>query len=359
MLNITKIQKELKKLKVDAFLVSKPENIYYLSNFKGSFGLILATKKIPYLITDSRYIFEAKKVAPAKFTVLKTSKTFNKNIESFLKKRKIKKIGFEADSLTITKLKNIKKLAKVSFKPLLNTVEKHREIKNQEEIGKIQKAQQICDKILKDIRRSFKTGVTENEISWKIKQLAHKYGIDELSFPTIVAFGKNSATPHHQTSDKKLKKGDIILIDMGVKYKNYNSDITRVFFTKRPSKNVEKIYNTVLACQQKAISKLSTRITAKNLEQHVRNFLIKKKLNRNFCHSLGHGVGLEIHENPTVSYSNNQKFKKGHIFTIEPGLYFENSYGIRIEDVVLIDGKKIKILSRSPKDLEKVIIDIK
>jgi Xaa-Pro aminopeptidase len=337
--------------KIDAFAIIKPENVQYLTGFSASNTSVLITKKNNFLLTDSRYYIEAKKTVPKNFTVVQTTKELFKTFHEFLKKFNIKKIGFEADFMTVARLKRLKKYWKVKFVPTSGIIEHLREIKTEAEMKKLTKAENICDKILKEIKNKFKFGITEKEIAWEIEVLTHKFGADGLAFDTIVAFGKNSACPHHKTDNTKLKSGDVILIDMGVKYQNYCSDITRMFFTKPLSEKIKKVYNIVLKAQTEAIKMININSSPKKIITEVINKFKNAGLEKYFTHRLGHGVGLEIHENPSIGIENMGKFKNGWVFTIEPGIYLENEFGIRIEDMLLIYGNKVKVLSKTTKKI--------
>ena len=235
--------------KIMNLLITSEPNIRYLSNFTGSKAIILQTPKHNYFITDARYFDEAKKIIPQDFILEKYKKT---DFEDFwaktLKKHHIKELFFEADHLTYSALKKWKEISRpTKLLPQSGGIEKLRAIKKAEEIALITHSQRINEQIFYSIIKLLKPGIKESEIAWRI----HEIGRD-LSFEPIIAFGKNSGIPHHQSDNTRLKKGDVVLIDMGVKYKGYCSDMTRTLFTKTPTQFEAKIYETVLETQNKA-----------------------------------------------------------------------------------------------------------
>jgi len=215
---------------------------------------------------------------------------------------------------------------------------------------KIRKSCQLADKILFEVIGNLRRGKSEIEVAAEIRKLSRTIA-NGLAFPPIVAFGRNSATPHHSPTERRLKVGDIVKIDLGVKYEGWCSDITRTFFTREPSEFQEKIYNTVLAAQKLGIQKTTIGISGKNLDTVVRDFLTKESFGKNFIHSLGHGVGKKVHQSPKISPKSKAILKIGDVITIEPGLYFKNRFGIRIEDTVLVEKDGIEILTKFPKKL--------
>lgn len=337
--------------KIDALLITQKENIGYLSNFWGSFAYLLISQKSVKLFTDARYLEEAKSLVKDDVKVLDYKK-MSKYLEN-------KKVGFEALNLTVSQLKNIKKLfPNTKFKPTENLIESLRISKDINEITKIKKAAQINDKILEKIKDFIKIGITEKEVQWKIRELAHKYGSDKMAFQSIVNFNKHTAHPHHEPNATKLQKGDLVLIDMGVKFERYCSDITRVFFTKTPTKKEKEIFEIVLKSQEKAIQEVSKTNNCKKIDQAARRHIEQNGYGDFFTHSLGHSVGLNIHESPSLSPLSKSKLQENSVFTIEPGIYLSNKFGIRLEDLFIYKEKKAIQLSRFTKDIEKLILTL-
>jgi Xaa-Pro aminopeptidase len=350
---IPSLQANLKTLGLDALLITKPENVFYLTGFRGSFGQFFLTVKQCYLITDFRYLIRAKKELQSKKNL------FSVEIVEVVEAKKIierhKQIGFEENHLTVSYLKQIKKKYPNSkWRGVAEIIENKRYIKTETEIKKIKKAAAIGDKVMRRLPQIMRLGMTEKDLVWEIKRLIHEYGGDDVSFPPIVAFGKNSAIPHHESGNTKLKTGDMVLFDFGVKYQGYCSDLTRIVFTTPPRDKELKIYNIVLEAQKRALEFIKPGVIIADLDKKARDFIQQNKYAAQFGHALGHGVGIEIHEKPTVNFNNKDKLEEGMVITIEPGIYIEGMGGIRIEDLVVVRKERAEILSQCSK---KVIIN--
>ncbi len=341
----------LNKNQLDGFLISNFFNILYLSNFKTLTenereAYMLITKKNFYLITDLRY--QALENKHIKTLFIKTPKKQLINIfEEIIDKEDLKKIAFEADDLKVNEFqffyKNLSKL-QINFYPYEKIIIKNRSIKDKKEIALIKKSCQITDQCLTDISKIIKKDLTEKEIAFKIECWIKEKGYD-LAFYPIVAIDKNSAIPHYDTREngqEKVKNNSIILIDFGVKYKNYLSDITRIFFYGKPSTDQINVYQKLLSIQEKTISFPQKNFFGRDLDQYCRN-LYDKEFLPPCIHSIGHGIGLEIHEYPKINFISEEIITNNQVFTIEPGVYFENKWGMRIEDTVLYQNKIIPL----------------
>ena len=336
-------------------LLTSPSNIRYLSNFTGSKAVILKLPNKTYFFTDSRYFEEAKKIIPPIFNLQIYKKgEFKDEWQKILKKHRLKEIHFEANHLTYSALKYWRKISRpVKLKPQTGEIEKLRTKKSAQEIRLLKKSQQINEQVFYTVKKHLKTGITEKEIAWKIQETAHKLGCDELAFPPIVAFGKSTSIPHHKTGPGKLKKGDMILIDMGVKYKGMCSDMTRTLFTAKPTSEQEKAYQTVLQAQKNAIRKLKPGITGHKAWQLAAKIIDSEY----FTHGLGHGIGLDIHESPSLAEKSKSKIKEGMVMTVEPGLYLPNKFGIRIEDMGVLRDK-FENFTKAQKELKDCIVEV-
>jgi len=351
-----------------AHLVTGRTNIAYLSNFTGSSGFMLILKNKSYLFTDFRYIERAKNTIKKNLTIIDSTKmwkdpeTLGKNWKKILKKHQIRKIGIDEDHLSVTQFKKFQKISKIKNRKIRffnssGEIEKQREIKSKYEIDLITKSQRINEKTFLLIKKFIQNSaqkqakITELDIAWKIKEFAHDFGADELSFDPIVAFGKHSSMPHHLPDKTLLEKGDLILIDMGMKYKGYCSDMTRIIFTKPPTKKEKEIYNIVLKAQETAIKNIKAGITGEKADNFARNVIKKANYGDFYGHAGGHGIGLDIHESPSLSENYKNKLKENSIITVEPGIYLEGEFGIRIEDMVLITKSGTKNLTKIKKSL--------
>ncbi len=322
-------------------LITHHIHLRYLLGFTGSFGFLFMGRK-NYFFTDFRYEAIAKKLIKSgksriPFEYVKIDSDLKEVIKRYIEKDSI--IEFEADHISVTELKKWKKLLRgYQLKPIKEKIELDRVIKNEYEIDMLRKSQKINESVFEEIRKEIKIGISEMELAWQIKMLGYKMGADDISFEPIVAFGEHSAAPHHQNTDRKLKKTDIVLIDMGMKYKGYCSDMTRTFFMNKASSEQANVYNLVLEAQEAAISKIKAGIKTKVIDNEAR--LKMGNLEKDFQHSLGHGIGLEVHEKPSLSQKSKEVLQKGMVVTVEPGIYLPGKFGIRIEDMgeVLSNG---------------------
>ncbi len=355
--------------KLDAVFISSVSNISYLTDFTNFSkdereAYLLIGEDFAYIITDGRYI-EAVRKQVKNFTIFERGG--GKNTEDLFKKlnSKIKSLGIEEDNLTVAEYKIVKK----HFKKLKHfNVEVLRSLKNDNEIEKIKKACFIGDKAFKYILTRIKTGVTEKKIAFEIEKFVKSQGAD-LSFPSIVAFGKNSSIPHHQTGEKGLATNDkLVLLDFGVKWENYCSDMTRTIFFGQPTKSQKEIYQVVYEAQQKAVDflnskiKLGEKVTGAQVDKTAREY-IKSKGFPDIPHSLGHGIGLEVHEQPYLSPKSKEVLKEGMVFSIEPGIYLPDfgsprfggeAGGVRIEDLFVVEKMGLKQITTSSKEIIKI-----
>jgi Xaa-Pro aminopeptidase len=347
---IKKLQKELHKSSIEAALISKPENVRYLCGFTGTNGQLFVTTKKAFLITDFRYLSVAKKQLKKGFTVYDQKDGYEKLMGDF------RKIGFEESNVTVLRLSALRKsLPGAHFYPTNFIVEKMRMIKDAEEIKIIKKAAQITDECLKKFIKTVKAGQSEDQMEWNLLSVAHEMDAEGFSFTPIICFGKDTADVHHQKEPNKYKKGDKILVDFGIKYKGYCSDMTRVFYFKKPDKDEQKIYTTVLEAQEKAIEAVKSGALLSDVDKAARQVIEEAGYGERFGHSAGHGLGLKVHEGPRVDQRTEEKVQSGMVFTIEPGIYIEKKGGVRIEDMIYVNVKgKAEVLTKFPKDLKVV-----
>ena len=344
---VKKLQKLLKDKKSGALLVSDPFNVRYLCGFTGTNGKLLVTPAKYVLITDARYFETARKAGVPYYDQ-------QKGLKRLL--GQYKTIGFESEHFTVARLKKYKKiLPGIHFKPMDGLVESLRIVKDANEIRIVRKAVAIACKTLEEFKKKLKPGVTENELEWELLKIARKNGADGFSFPPIITFGKYTADIHHQQGPNKLRKGEMVLIDFGIQFQSYITDMTRVFFQTKPTTFEQKIYTTVLAANQAAIQAINVGAMFADIDRAAREVIEKAGFGKYFTHSTGHGTGLEVHEAPHVSAHSKEVVKPGMVFTIEPGIYVPGKGGVRIEDMIYINEKGTAgILTKYPKDLRSV-----
>lgn len=357
---IRKVQKRVGEYNLDALLVTDSFNVRYLSQFTGTNGQLFITTKKAFLITDFRYIAVAKKILPPSIRLVEMNDGLINALQKLIEKEKTQLLGFEEKNVTFFRYSSLKKhLKNCKLKGTSGIVEDLRIIKTPEELTLITQAQRIAEKVFIEVRRNLKPGKTEEQIAREIEKFGREFGADTISFPAIVGFQQNSASPHHQNSSRKLKKGDIVLIDMGMMYKGYCSDMTRMIFTQKPTPFQAEIYNTVLEAQEMTIQKLKAGIKGNIADKWSRDVISRAGYGKTFGHSLGHGIGLEVHEAPNLSTGYELPIPEGTIVTVEPGIYLENSFGVRIEDMVLVKRQNVINLTKIPKNLQDSIFPIR
>jgi Xaa-Pro aminopeptidase len=344
---IKNLQKELPKHGLSALLISKPHNVRYLSNFVGTNRHLFITPKKAFLITDFRYFRSAKKQLMKGVGVYDR----NKGLKALI--GKYKAIGFEDQFITVAGLKDLKKtLPGVKFKPIGDLLEKVRMIKEPSEIRIIKKGVQITEEILKRFVKTIKVGQSEDGMEWRLLEIARKLGAEGFSFPPIISFGKETADVHHLKEHRRLKKGEKILIDFGIKYKGYKTDMTRVFYLSKPTRLEHKIYSIVLEANRAGIKSIKVGKKFSEIDRSARKVIEGAGYGEYFGHSTGHGVGYQIHELPHVGEKSDDVVQPGMVFTIEPGIYIEGVGGVRIEDMVYVNNKgKTEVLTKFHKSL--------
>lgn len=338
------------ELGIDGFLVTNPHSRRYLTGFTGSAGTALISRDDAVFITDFRYTEQAAEQV-AGFRIEKQSGLMQDAVAEQISAMGIKKIGFEQDTLPYADYDRYQKAAKAEWVPVSGIIEKLRMVKEDSELQTIRKATQIADEAFSHILTFIKPGMTELEVSNELEFFMRRLGATESSFDTIVASGKRSALPHGVATDKKIENGDMVTLDFGALYDGYVSDITRTVAVGEPPEELKKIYHIVLEAQKRACSALKPGMTGKEADAVARDYISEHGYGEAFGHSTGHGIGLEVHEGPGLSFRSDTKLKPGMVVTVEPGIYVPGLGGVRIEDDVLITEDGCELLTSSPKEL--------
>ncbi|ADL08080.1 M24 family metallopeptidase [Thermosediminibacter oceani] len=348
---ISKLRRNLSEKDLDGILVSKPENIFYISGFDGE-GFLVVTRERALLFTDFRYIEQAKKECPDFEVVEFESVSPFKKCADEIKSIGLKNLAFEGHYLTVKFYEELKSfLDGVEVIKTDGLIEELRTIKDEVELEIIKKAQEITDKAFEHILDYIRPGVTESELALEIEYFMKKNGAEGVAFPTIVASGPRSSLPHGTPTSRKIQPGDFITFDFGAKVKHYCSDMTRTVVMGKPNKDQLEIYSIVLEAQKRALEYIKSSVSGKDVDKVARDFIAEKGFGRNFGHALGHGVGLEIHEAPRLSKLGETSLLPGMVVTVEPGIYVKNFGGVRIEDLVIITEDGCINLTKSSKDL--------
>jgi Xaa-Pro aminopeptidase len=348
---INRLREELKKKDIDAVLVSKRENCTYLSGFNGGDAYLVITQDEALLVTDFRYVEQASQQAPL-YKVIQFENSLLITLHDVIKSRGINKLGFEETYVTFDSYSEYKNKLNVNeLLPLEGIIEGLRIIKDDEEINIIRKAVEIADNAFEHILKFIKPGVKEIELAAEMEFNMKKQGAKGQSFEIIVASGERSSLPHGVADERVLKLGDTITLDFGAIYKDYCSDMTRTVFLGQPDDEMKKIYGIVLEAQLKALDGSKRGLTGMEIDSIARNIIRDAGYEKRFGHGLGHGVGLEIHEEPRLSPRGNKHMENGMVVTVEPGIYIPGLGGVRIEDMIIINDDKPVVLTRSTKDM--------
>lgn len=336
---------------MDAVLVTKRVNCLYLSGFTGTSAYLIITHDKALLLTDFRYVEQAKAQAP-EFEVQRYSGKIWDSVNGFVQNLGVNRLGFEDTGVTYAEYMEIDKtLEGVKLIPTGKMISDLRVIKDEVEISLISKAIQIADRAFEHILKFIRPGVREVELAAELEYYMKKAGAEGPSFETIVASGNRSSMPHGVASEKKIESGDAITFDYGALYKGYCSDITRTVFVGEPDRELKKIYEIVLKAQEEALKGALRGLSGKDIDLIARNIIAEAGYGDYFGHGLGHGVGLEIHEEPRFSPTGNTIMEDGMVVTVEPGIYIEGLGGVRIEDIIVINGSSPIDLTKAPKEL--------
>ena len=355
MTRLERLRKRMAKEKISALLLTNPLNISYLSDFAGSEDIALVTFKKAILLTDFRYLEEAKKKV-INFQIKKRKGPLLKALVPVLNKLKIKRLRFEAEHLSYSTYhffsKNLKGIRLISTRGL---VENLRRIKDQKEIRLIRRAIEITENALAKTLKKIKIPIKERELSALLEYELKKAGAEGSAFNPIVAFGRRTSYPHSRPSSARLKKGDLIKIDCGAIYQKYSSDLTRTFVFRSATKRQKRIYSLLCRAQSEAIEKIRPGIECSRIDRIARKIITKEGYGKFFGHGLGHGVGREVHEGPYLKSEDRTPLEPGMVLTVEPGIYISGWGGIRIEDMVLVTERGCQVLSkRVPKELPEL-----
>lgn len=341
------MENELFENKIDAYVVLSEENRFYFTHFNTSFGCVIIGKKEKIFITDFRYETAARQHLPDFEIIITGYSDLYANVVEVLKKLKAKYVGYEENYITVAEFRNMKAaLADFTLKPAGEYLERARSIKTEQELELIANAENVTQKALAKVIPLIKIGMTESELSAEIMFEMIRNGAQSLAFDNIVAFGENSAQPHHSSGNKKLEKNDLILIDIGAKVNGYCGDMTRTFTLGEPNSQLTSIYDIVLGAQNYALKNIKAGMTCHEVDSLAREYIAANGYANEFGHSLGHGIGINVHEVPRVGKNSPQVLEENMVISVEPGIYISGLGGVRIEDLVIV--KKDGVVNLTP-----------
>jgi Xaa-Pro aminopeptidase len=337
--------------KFEAFFVTRPENRAYLSGFTGSSGYLLVTANDALLFTDGRYTEQAAAQAQS-WTIVRIQRPYELSVAKEIESLNIKSLGFEADHITYADyLSWSGKLNAVSWMPTFGDVSKLRQRKDAQEVESIRKAVEIADAAFVHILGFIRPGLTERDVAIELELKMRRLGAERNAFDTIVASGWRSALPHGRASDKVIEAGDFVTMDFGAHYQGYNSDITRTIVVGKPTDRQREIYNLVLEAHTASAAAVKPGARCNEVDSISRQVFEKAGQLDYFLHSVGHNLGREVHEAPFLTPTDETPLEPGMVLTIEPGLYYSDWGGVRIEDDLVVTNDGSLVLPQSPKEL--------
>lgn len=322
----------------------------YLTGFPSSFGFVYTDAQESIFFTDPRYAEAAKAALQNEYISVSVAKTTD-SVLDYIKSKKVRRLAVPLDRLTVSEQENLlrHRFKLIDSSPVFIQA---MSVKNEEEIKCIRRACEIAQAAYASLLGELREGLTENEVAGYLEYLMRKGGAEDRSFETIVAFGVNSSVPHHAAGQDKLKKGSPVLIDFGCKYGGYCSDMTRtIWFGGKPDEGFSAVYEAVYSAHEAVMQGVHPGITGRQVDALARGFLARRNLDKFFTHSLGHGIGINIHEFPTLGPNSEAVLKDGMVFSNEPGVYFEGKFGIRIEDTVRLENGTVKSFMTTDKKL--------
>ncbi|WP_336885104.1 Xaa-Pro peptidase family protein [Caldalkalibacillus salinus] len=336
---------------IDAILVTSRTNLRYVTGFTGTAGVALVTERDAIFITDFRYVSQAEEQVQD-FRVIKHNGALGETIASELQQQQVQRLGFEQDHVTFRTYREYEtQFQDSTLVPVSQMIEKLRLVKDHEEIGMIKKAVHIADQTFEHILKFVRPGMQEIEVANEIEFHMRKLGATSSSFDIIVASGYRSALPHGVASDKKIERGDFITLDFGALYQGYVSDMTRTFALGTPDPKLKDIYDVCLQAQLRGVEQIKAGMTGKEADAICRDYITEKGYGEYFGHSTGHGMGLDVHEGPSLSTKSNIALEPGMVVTVEPGIYLSGIGGVRIEDDIVVTEHGNEILTTSTKEL--------
>jgi Xaa-Pro aminopeptidase len=352
-----KLLAKIRAEKVDALLVTSVDNVTYLTGFTGDSSYLLLGPDVETLISDTRYSEQIQEESPGLDTYVRdSSEKIDVSTGKVVTKAGLRKVGFESETTSHAQWGRFQKnVEQVDWTPTSQLVEKLRMVKDAAEIAEIRLAVDVAERAFRKLVASLYPKMTEREASFELEDAIRRFGGDGVAFPSIIAVGDRAALPHYYPGQRRIEEADFLLVDWGaLSFGGYRSDLTRVVTTGKLSPKLETLYKVVLSAQEAAIAAMKPGAACKDVDAVARNIISKAGFEKKFGHGLGHGIGLEIHEEPRMSPISEDVLEPGMVVTVEPGIYLPGWGGIRIEDDVLITKTGCEVLTSVPKQLHEI-----
>lgn len=349
---IKRLYDRLNKEGIEAFLFTSPENLRYVCGFTGGEGAVFITPKQKLVLTDSRYVLQAEREAEG-FRVLESNRRWE-DVASAIKGSGVKRVGFESYHLTHESYVELRRRSKVALIPAPMSIKEIRAIKEKEEISYMRKAARIAERGFTQLIPQITVKHREKELALTLEYHIRKAGADRTPFEIIVVSGKRGAHPHGTPSRKEIKKGEFVTIDFGAAYEGYCADETCTLVVGRPTPQQKRVYEAVKEAHDQAIAAVAPGVKFTTIDAAARKVLEKAGLGKYFRHGTGHGVGLAVHEAPSISPQGEGAAEAGMVFTVEPGVYIPNWGGVRIEDMVEVTPHGCRLITQISKKLQIV-----
>ena len=348
-LRMARVRAILHELDIDALLFLDMKNVRYLTGFTGSDGALVIGEKQEILLVDGRYINQARKEVEGPRVFEYKDKI--DGIVAILSDDSLRSVGFESQAMNVnTHLKLKEKLGALKLNPMSDQIGALRAVKDEKEIAYIRRAAEISCEALTAVRDLIKPGVRETDIAIELDFRMRRCGAEQVSFPTIVASGANSAQPHARPGSRAIENGDMVIIDCGAVYCGYHSDETCTFAVGHKNKKQEEAYSLVKTAHDRALEAVKAGIPCVEIDRIARECIETGKLGKYFTHGTGHGVGLDVHEAPRIASNSEMVLEAGMVLTIEPAVYIPDLWGVRIEDMILVKEEGCEVLTRVSKD---------
>lgn len=352
MQKLIQLREQFDQLGIDGILITNAQNRRYLTGFTGSAGIVIITKTEAILFVDFRYVDQANsQVNDCTVIQLRGNEDIYEEVAKMTERLKVSVLGFEKEHVSYHLYTQYRERVSPEMVPLSGVVEKLRMIKTEEEIQNIKTAAEIADKAFTHILDYIRPGVSEIDVANELEFSMRRLGATSSGFDIIVASGPRSALPHGVASTKLIEKGDMVTLDFGAYYQGYRSDMTRTIAVSEPKAELKEIYNIVFEALSNALAAIKPGITGQEADAFTRDYIIEKGYGEQYGHGSGHGIGLDIHEEPFMSPKCDIFLKPGMIVTVEPGIYIPSLGGVRIEDDILITEYGNNIITKSPKEL--------